>query len=148
MLPPLRDLKVSDLVASLLPGLLTVDTKSRLRLAQLTSHPWLAPQSAPSTPLQTSCVLGREKGTASAINHTFHAFHQATREGFTLGDVSRAPLAKRRKHKQEQSLSPTPSSGQLSPTPSSSQLSPTPSSSQLTRPSKLELQTDTGTQPT
>ena len=82
-----------------LPGLLTVDAKHRLTLKDLSSHPWLVPQSAPSTPLQTSCVLGREKGTASALKHTFHAFYQATKAGFTLGDVSRAPLAKRRKDK-------------------------------------------------
>ena len=40
------------------------------------SHLWLTPASAPATPLLTSCVLGRKKGTASAIKHTFHAFHQ------------------------------------------------------------------------
>ena len=80
-------------------GLLTVDAKNRLTLENLTNHPWLAPQSAPSTPLQTSCVLERDRGTASALKQTFHAFIQATRAGFTLGDVSRAPLAKRRKRK-------------------------------------------------
>ena len=85
-------------------GLLTVDAKNRLTLKDLTSHPWLTPQSAPSTPLRTSCILGRDKGTASALKHTFHAFYQATKAGFTLGDVSRAPLAKRRKNKRE--LSP------------------------------------------
>lgn len=103
-------------------GLLTVDARHRLTLAGLTSHPWLTPQSAPSTPLYTSCVLGRERGTASAINHTFHAFHQATRAGFTLGDISRAPLAKRRKRKRQHS--------------------PSSSSTQHGRPSKLDLQND------
>ena len=46
---------------------------------------------------------------ASAINQTFRAFHQATRAGFTLGEVSRAPLAKRRRHKRKHSpLPPAP----------------------------------------
>lgn len=84
-------------------GLLTVDAKNRLTLDNLSSHPWLTAEATPSTPLQTSCVLGREKGTASALKHTFHAFHKATKAGFALGDVSRAPLAKRRKIKREHS---------------------------------------------
>ena len=110
------------------PGLLTVNAKSRLTLADLSSHPWLTAQSAPSTPLLTSCVLGRVKGTASAINHTFHAFHCATKAGFTLGDVSRAPLlAKRRKRKGDRSPYKNDTSAGDSP---------------HARPSKLDLQTD------
>lgn len=69
---------VSLLAKDVIERLLTVDAQSRLTLAGLLSHPWLAPASAPTTPLQTSCVLGREKGTASAIKHTFHAFHQVS----------------------------------------------------------------------
>lgn len=69
---------VSLLAKDVIERLLTVDARSRLTLAGLLSHPWLAPASAPTTPLQTSCVLGREKGTASAIKHTFHAFHQVS----------------------------------------------------------------------
>ncbi len=77
-------------------GLLTVDTQHRLTLRDLSCHPWLKPQSAPSTPLH---ITPLHKGTASALKHTFHAFYQATKAGFTLGDVSRARLAKRRKDK-------------------------------------------------
>ena len=103
-------------------GLLTVDAKNRLTLDNLTTHPWLAPQSAPSTPLQTSCVLERDRGTASALKQTFHAFIQATRAGFTLGDVSRAPLAKRRKRKR--GLSPAnPTNATNDSHPSSSEVS-------------------------
>ena len=103
-------------------GLLTVDAKNRLTLDNLTTHPWLAPQSAPSTPLQTSCVLERDRGTASALKQTFHAFIQATRAGFTLGDVSRAPLAKRRKRKR--GLSPAnPANATNDSHPSSSEVS-------------------------
>lgn len=80
-------------------GLLTVEAKQRLTLQDLSSHPWLRLESTPSTPLQTSCVLGHSKTTASALNQTFRAFYKATKAGFTLGDVSRAPLAKRRKNK-------------------------------------------------
>lgn len=112
---------VSPQARDLIEGLLTVDAESRLTLTGVLSHPWLTPASAPATPLLTSCVLGREKGTASAIKHTFHAFHQATKAGFTLGDVSRAPLAKRRKRKR--GPSPLPPS----------------SPSQTVRPNTLEL---------
>ena len=97
-LPPLSS-PLSPPLSLSITGLLTVDAKNRLTLDNLTTHPWLAPQSAPSTPLQTSCVLERDRGTASALKQTFQAFIQATRAGFTLGDVSRAPLAKRRKRK-------------------------------------------------
>ena len=67
---------VSPLARDLIEGLLTVDASHRLTLSGLLAHPWLAPTSAPATPLHTSCVLGREKGTASAVNLTFHAFYQ------------------------------------------------------------------------
>ena len=67
---------VSPPARNLIEGLLTVDAQSRLTLGRVLAHPWLTPASAPATPLLTSCVLGREKGTASAIKHTFHAFHQ------------------------------------------------------------------------
>lgn len=76
-----------------------MEAKQRLTLQDLSSHPWLKVESTPSTPLQTSCVLGHSKTTASALKQTFRAFYQATKAGFTLGDVSRAPLAKRRKNK-------------------------------------------------
>jgi len=69
-------------------------------LKDLARHPWLSPEDAPSTPLQTRSILGQSKTkTASALKQTFHAFHIATKGGFTLGDVSRAPLAKRRQNK-------------------------------------------------
>ncbi len=80
----------------LFAGLLTVDTAHRLTLKDLSSHSWLQPQSAPCTPLH---ITPLHRGTASALKHTFHAFYQATKAGFTLGDVSRARLAKRRKDK-------------------------------------------------
>ena len=76
-----------------------MEAKNRLTLKELARHPWLNPEDAPSTPLQTSSILGQSKTTASALKQTFHAFYEATRTGFTLGDVSRAPLAKRRQHK-------------------------------------------------
>ena len=69
---------VSPAARDLIEGLLTVDADSRLTLEGIIRHPWLTPTSAPATPLLTSCVLGRVKGTASAIKHTFHAFHQVT----------------------------------------------------------------------
>jgi ribosomal protein S6 kinase alpha-5 len=67
---------ISPSARHLIEGLLTVDADSRLTLGGVLGHPWLTPATAPATPLLTSCVLGREKGTASAIKHTFHAFHQ------------------------------------------------------------------------
>ena len=82
-----------------------MEAKQRLPLKVLESHPWLNPEEAPSTPL-TGCVLGQRKIMASAIKQTFHAFYEATRTGFTLGDVSRAPLAKRRQNKRGSSPMP------------------------------------------
>ena len=70
---------VTPIARDLIEGLLTVDADSRLTLGGVVRHPWLTPASAPATPLLTSGVLGREKGTASAIKHTFHAFHQVRR---------------------------------------------------------------------
>ena len=67
---------ISPSAHHLIEGLLTVDADSRLTLGGVLGHPWLTPATAPATPLLTSCVLGREKGTASAIKQTFHAFHQ------------------------------------------------------------------------
>ncbi|KAL5463905.1 hypothetical protein EMCRGX_G032854 [Ephydatia muelleri] len=92
---------VSSAAKDVLEGLLTVDAAHRLTINQLHTHSWLAPQSAPSTPLNTGCGLGLDwvKETESAIKCTFHAFQRATQAGFTLGDVSRAPLAKRRRFK-------------------------------------------------
>ncbi len=116
---------VSKAAKGVIEGLLTVDAQSRLTLSELACHAWLTPHSAPSTPLHTSCVLGRERGTACAINHTFHAFLQATKAGFNLGDVSRAPLAKRRKRKRDRS--PNTSVGGAGTT---------------VRPSKLDLQAE------
>lgn len=92
-------------------GLLTVEAKQRLTLKELVSHPWLNPEAVPTTPLQTNCVLGQSKTMASAIKQTFHAFYEATRTGFTLGDVSKAPLAKRRKNKR--GLSPRVDAGKV-----------------------------------
>ena len=104
-------------------GLLTVEAKQRLTLKDLSSHPWLTMEDTPSTPLQTSCVLGQSKTTASALKQTFKAFYQATKAGFTLGDVSRAPLAKRRKNKRGGS----PKSGEEEVNGSTSSLSTTSS---------------------
>ena len=113
-------------------GLLTVDTKSRLTLSDLATHQWLVPQSAPSTPLCTSCVLGRSraKQTESAIKQTFIAFQKATRAGFMLGDVSRAPLAKRRRIKKERSPLQSSSSAEAN--------EQTPEHNSV-RPNKLDL---------
>ncbi len=127
-------------------GLLTVEAKHRLTLQDLSSHPWFNTEHTPSTPLQTSCVLGQSKTTASALKQTFHAFHQATKAGFTLGDVSRAPLAKRRKNKRsisprngggggEQGDKADEVDGSVSSSTSSESQTPIPSR----RPSKLDL---------
>ena len=139
-----------------LVGLLTVEAKNRLTLKDLSRHPWLKPDDAPSTPLQTRSILGQSKTkTASALKHTFQAFHIATKGGFTLGDVSRAPLAKRRQNKRGLSprdgSSPEKSSGegegQVSVSSRGSEESCAGNTSELTpvansnsrRPSKLNL---------
>ena len=130
--------------------MLTVEAKQRLTLKDLSCHPWLTMEDTPSTPLQTSCVLGQRKTTASALKQTFQAFYQATKAGFTLGDVSRAPLAKRRKNKRggspkggkegsgEKGEEVTGSPSSLSTSSVGENQTP-PSSQPHLRPSKLDL---------
>lgn len=65
------------------------------------SHDWLCGRvDVPATPLMTPDVLdmsGSHVGTALRV--AMNAYHKAARTGFTLMDVSNAPLAKRRKKK-------------------------------------------------
>ena len=127
-------------------GLLTVEAKQRLTLQDLSSHPWLKLESTPSTPLQTTCVLGHSKTTDSALKQTFRAFYEATKAGFTLGDVSRAPLAKRRRNKRvgspkegkEGEVNGSVSSP-LSTTSSTSESQTPAAQTHHPRPSKLDL---------
>lgn len=98
---------ISCQAKDLIEGLLTVNTSQRLTLDSLSRHPWLMPDSAPSTPLNMTNSLKKFGGTETAINHTLHAYHQASREGVVLGDPSQNPLA--RKRKQKSGHSPIPS---------------------------------------
>ena len=90
--------KVSGLAKSLIKGLLTVNASQRLTIESVIRHPWLTPDSAPATPLSIKDSLKKLGATETAINHTFHAYHQASK-GVVLGDPSQNPLARKRKHK-------------------------------------------------
>ena len=78
-----------------------MDPRRRLTLVSLLSHDWLCGRvDVPATPLMTPDVLdmsGSHVGTALRV--ALNAYHKAARTGFTLMDVSNAPLAKRRKKK-------------------------------------------------
>ena len=78
-----------------------MDPRRRLTLVSLLSHDWLCGRvDVPATPLMTPDILdmsGSHVGTALRV--ALNAYHKAARTGFTLMDVSNAPLAKRRKKK-------------------------------------------------
>ena len=82
-------------------GLLTVDPRRRLTLAGMLSHDWICGRiDVPTTPLMTPDVLDMSGShVGAALRVAMHAYHKAARTGFTLMDVSNAPLAKRRKKK-------------------------------------------------
>jgi ribosomal protein S6 kinase alpha-5 len=85
---------VSDTAKDLINGLLTVDPKKRLSLAQLARHPWLRNENT-ATELQTPTVL---PSTADeTFNETLNAFLSANRDGFHLMDVTTAPLLIKRR---------------------------------------------------
>ncbi len=85
-------------------GLLTVDPKQRLTMQELRSSEWLqGTQVFSLTPLVTPDVLSLNPSTVVSVRTQLNvindAFHKAHREGFRLQDVTKAPLAKRRKMK-------------------------------------------------
>uniref|UniRef100_T1JBX6 Ribosomal protein S6 kinase n=1 Tax=Strigamia maritima TaxID=126957 RepID=T1JBX6_STRMM len=86
-------------------GLLTVDPKERLTMQELRNHEWIQGQKQniySATPLMTPDVLTSSSSPRSAehgVKVAFDAFKLATRHGFCLQDVSKAPLAQRRKMK-------------------------------------------------
>eukprot|EP00794_Sanderia_malayensis_P019939 gene19939-21892_t len=94
-------INVSASAKSFILGLLTVDPKRRLTLMEILAHDWLCGRvEVPTTPLMTPDVLdmsGSHVGTALRV--ALNVYHKAARSGFTLMDVSNAPLAKRRKNK-------------------------------------------------
>ena len=78
-----------------------MDPRRRLTMVNILSHDWLCGRvDVPATPLMTPDILdmsGSHVGTALRV--AMNAYHKAARAGFTLMDVSNAPLAKRRKRK-------------------------------------------------
>ena len=83
-------------------GLLTVDPSKRLSLEDLRRNEWITGDKVFSvTPLETPSILNFNKAqmnkVQSQLKSTMNAFHQATREGFRLRDVSKAKLAERRR---------------------------------------------------
>ena len=106
------------------PGLLTVDPKQRLTMEELRSSDWIkdACKSNSVTPLVTPDVLCHNAqsmfNVKSQLNVTMDAFHKAAREGFRLQEVTKAPLAQRRKMKRSSDTrsSSSDSIGSLTPT--------------------------------
>jgi ribosomal protein S6 kinase alpha-5 len=97
---------VSDQAKKIIKGLLTVDCSQRLTMQDLRSSEWLQGSNSQVfslTPLVTPNVLSLNPSSVtsvrSQINFAMDAFHKAHREGFRLQDVTKAPLAKRRKLK-------------------------------------------------
>ncbi|XP_060577857.1 ribosomal protein S6 kinase alpha-5-like isoform X1 [Ruditapes philippinarum] len=94
---------VSDAAKSLIQGLLTVDPRKRLTMADLKENEWLLRNNNSmfsEKTLPTPGVLNTTSNTLQLqFSATLDAFHKATREGFRLQDVNKAPLAQRRKKK-------------------------------------------------
>lgn len=96
---------VSSQAKQVIQGLLTVDTNKRLTMHELRHHEWISKQKRhllSSALLMTPDVLTSSASPRSAetgVRAAFDAFNMARREGFCLQDVSKAPLAQRRKMK-------------------------------------------------
>lgn len=96
---------VSTQAKQVIQGLLTVDPSKRLTMHDLRHHEWIDKQKRhllSSALLMTPDVLMSSTSPRSAetgVRAAFDAFLMATREGFCLQDVSKAPLAQRRKLK-------------------------------------------------
>lgn len=94
---------VSVSARTLIKGLLTVDATKRLSLVQVLNADWITCMDVPNTPLMTPGHLHNHKNASNvknSVNATFDAYHQG---GFSLLDVSQAPIAKRRKLKKDSS---------------------------------------------
>ncbi|CAK8693241.1 ribosomal protein S6 kinase alpha-5-like [Clavelina lepadiformis] len=92
-------LNVSDEAQRLVHGLLTVDPKSRLKITDLESSPWIQGSCAPTTPLLSPQVLSPGPRLPTSFKATLKAFHMAAKDGFQLSAVNNAPLAQRRNRK-------------------------------------------------
>ena len=84
-----------------------MDPKKRLTMEDLTKNEWLLRNNNslfPQTTLRTPNVLVHGSNYLQVqISATMDAYHKAEREGFRLQDVNKAPLAQRRKKKNNSS---------------------------------------------
>jgi hypothetical protein len=110
----------------LFAGLLTVDPKRRLTMQDLLNNEWISGKNQEvfsTTPLATPDVLSLTRSTMTNVQNqisaTMNAFHKAHRAGFRLQDISKAPLARRRKLMREEghSSGSTDSSRASTPVP-------------------------------
>lgn len=79
-----------------------MDPKKRLTMADLKRNDWLLRNNNSvfsEKTLKTPGVLINTNTVQLQFTATMDAFHKATREGFRLQDVNKAPLAQRRKQK-------------------------------------------------
>ncbi|OWF40715.1 ribosomal protein S6 kinase alpha-5-like [Mizuhopecten yessoensis] len=91
---------VSQPAKALIQGLLTVEPRKRLTMDNLLQIEWLTGNNSEvfsATPLRTPGVLCQSLAVHQQLSVTMGAFQKATREGFRLQDVNKAPLARRRK---------------------------------------------------
>ncbi|CAD5207109.1 unnamed protein product [Bursaphelenchus okinawaensis] len=91
---------VSDMAKDLITGLLTIDPKKRLTLAELCRHPWISMHKknnilAEVKQLPTPTLLPRSAG--ESFNETITALWTANKAGFHLMDVTTAPLLVKRR---------------------------------------------------
>ncbi|KAI5737364.1 hypothetical protein M8J76_012789 [Diaphorina citri] len=134
---------VSSEAKELTKSLLTVNPAQRIRMIDLLSNPWTNGCDVSSTPLMTPDILlgsSNQRSAEMRVKLTFHAFHQAQKEGFRLQDVTSAKLAQRRKNKNvsnDNSRSFSSTSSSLSSSSSGTSSLKTPcSSTQPSVPSK------------
>lgn len=86
-------------------GLLTVEPSKRLTMDDLKENEWLNRHNSlvfSCTPLRTPGVLN--SSVSSQLSATLGAFHKATREGFRLQDVAKAPLVMKRRKMMKNSV--------------------------------------------
>lgn len=80
-----------------------MDPKQRFTMKDLQHNEWLSgsnTQIFSATPLMTPGILSACSNSVQVqLQATMNAFHKATKEGFRLQDVAKAPLAQRRKMK-------------------------------------------------
>ncbi|CAD5210338.1 unnamed protein product [Bursaphelenchus xylophilus] len=91
---------VSNMAKDLITGLLTIDPKKRVTLAELCRHPWInmhKKTNALSEAKQLTTPTLLPKTAGESFNETITALWSANKAGFHLMDVTTAPLLVKRR---------------------------------------------------